>query len=246
MWVAGPVVFSGLFGCSLQDFDYLTRDRSNVDAASAGAADAKADDGSAPDGATAVKDAGAADSAEVAAADAAEAGPVVVDGGLVTEAGGGTSTLINAGFEQGYLGWTFTPASAMGKYAYTQYAPTGGTTIDGQYELATWSQTDSFTVRVSQALANLPDGTYAFAGHFNCGVNNAAYVYNKNCGGPDQQANIPVTSPTGWESIGLTIAVSGGSCEVGFYVDASPEDWLNTDAFSFALVGPAADDAGGE
>ena len=135
----------------------------------------------------------------------------------------------------------------MGKYAYTQYPGTGAYTIDGQYELATYSASDSFTVSVSQTLSNVPSGTYRFGGHFNCGVNNAAYVYSSNCGGPDQRANIPATAATAWEEISVDIDVTAGSCTVGFYVDASPTDWLNTDAFTFALVPTSPPgDGGGE
>ncbi len=84
--------------------------------------------------------------------------------------------LVNPSFEQAYSGWTFVPASAMGKYAYTQYPGTGAYTIDGQYELATYSASDSFTVSVSQTLSNVPSGTYRFSGEFQLRVNNAAYI----------------------------------------------------------------------
>jgi hypothetical protein len=162
-------------------------------------------------------------------------------------ADGGVNLLVNPGFEQGYLGWLFSPASAMSKYAYTQYAPTGGTTVDGQFELATWSGTDAFTVRVYQVLSNVPPGTYSFRGWFNRGPESAAYIY-ASCGGATQQANIPpAMMPTSWIQVSITgIAATGGSCEVGFYVDAIANDWLNADAFTFELTSATPADAGGE
>jgi len=158
----------------------------------------------------------------------------------------GPNLLANASFEQGYVGWTFAPQSAMGKYAFDQLPVPGGYTIDGQYELATWSGTDSFTVQISQTFTNLPDGTYTFEGNFNCGVNNQAYIFVKGCGGPDQQQNIGVTAPTSWLQVAIPgIQVTGGSCQVGFLVDASPSDWLNADAFTFAAIAGSSPSEGG-
>jgi hypothetical protein len=255
MWIPGLLAAPCLLACSLQDFGYLTSNRtadSGADSAGTGPDGAEAESGPALDGTTeATLDGGSGGGSDGAtdARDAAamnDTGSTGMDGTAPLEGGDdggdagttGHATLVNPGFEQMYTGWSFLPTTAMMKYAYTQYAPTGGHTIDGLYELATWSQTDAFTVRVFQVLSPLPDGKYTFQGWFNCGVNNAAYVYSKNCGGPDQRTDIPVTQPTAWEQIGVTIDISGGVCEVGFYVDASATEWLNADAFSFGLAVP--------
>jgi hypothetical protein len=259
----GPAATKGFLGaclaaCSLQNFDYLTEGPSDAGTDSgpsqqgpdADLSDARADAAPADGGFDVQPDARDAS----AAIDVGVVGPdsmAPTDASAESEAGPAPPALVNPSFEQAYSGWTFDPATAMGKYAYTQYPSQGGYTIDGQFELATYSATDSFMVAVSQTLTNVPDGTYRFSGHFNCGVNNAAYVYSTMCGGADQRANIPVTvTTTSWEVVSVDIAVTGGSCTVGFFVSASPTDFLNTDAFTFALV-PSPDggdggDAGGE
>jgi hypothetical protein len=143
--------------------------------------------------------------------------------------------LVNPSFEQGYSGWTFEPSSAAGKYAFTQYPTPGAYTIDGQYELATWHGVDAYKVRVFQSFVGLENGKYTFKGYFNRGDgHNAVYIYTSGCGGPDRQANVPLTNSTGWDQVGLGgIDVTANACEVGFVIDANPTNWLNADAFSF-------------
>jgi hypothetical protein len=256
----GSFLAACLAACSLQDFSYLTREQGEaVDSDASQGPDANVDATSGSDAAadTRTSDGGVDAQPDTHDASAAiDAGPMGPDSTAPTDAGSESAAgpappaLVNPSFEQAYSGWTFVPPSAMGKYAYTQYPPTGAYTIDGQYELATYSQTDSFTVSISQTLSNVPTGTYQFAGHFNCGVNNAAYIFSTNCGGPDQRANIPPTvTSTSWELISIDIDVTAGSCEVGFYVSASPTDWLNADAFTFTIAPPAdggSVDGGGE
>jgi arabinogalactan endo-1,4-beta-galactosidase len=164
----------------------------------------------------------------------------VAEGGGLDASGrpdGGPSVLVNPSFEIGLSGWSFDPPTAMGKYAYTQFAQgVGATTIEGQNELATWSGNDAFTLRVFQAPANLPSGRYTLSAYFNRADGfNSAYIYAKNCGGPDRQANIPTTTATQWLQTQISgIEVTAGQCEVGFFVDSNPSDWLNADAFSFS------------
>jgi hypothetical protein len=250
-----------LIACSLQNFDYLTRDRGSADSGGDGLADAPTDTSSASEGGSegasdaavatdaidATSDTGGdaamasdamttqgADSSDVVSSDAS-------DGGTVAP-----NLLVNPTFDQGLAGWTFVPPSAMGKYAFIQ-APIGSaTTPQGQtYELATYSATDAFTVEVSQTLSNLPDGTYTFTGFFNRGNNNQAYMFARGCGGPAQQVNIPISTPTGWDQVSIVgIQVTGGSCQVGFYIDASATNWLNADGFTFEMVPPSPPDAG--
>lgn len=170
--------------------------------------------------------------------------------------------LVNPNFAGSTLnGWTVVPAADNQVYVFTQ-APIGsGYTPQGQeYELATYTASTSFTADVSQTPASLPDGLYTFSAWFNCGANNQAYIY-ANCsgagrgtdGGPDSGldggstliANIPITSSTGWEQISISgIEVRAGSCQVGFYVDASATDWLNADGFMLELDTPFNGDAG--
>lgn len=185
---------------------------------------------------------GAAASGSMGAADGGlgafdDAGGFNGNAGFDANAGNdrGPSVLVNPSFEAGLSGWTIDPPTAMTKYVYTQFAQGGSMTIDGQNELATWSPTDAFTVRIFQTPMNLPSGTYTFSAYFNRGDGfNAAYMYARNCGGTDQQLTIPVTSATQWVKSQITVQVTAGQCEVGIYEESNPTDWLNADALSFA------------
>jgi len=156
--------------------------------------------------------------------------------GMAGAAGSGNKQLlVNPGFELSYSGWTFDPLSVRGTYVFTQWPTTGSVTVEGQYELSTWTQTVPFTVKVTQVVTGLADGKYTFQGWFNRGDGfNFAYILATGCGGANRQVNIPLTAPTQWLDIQLSgIDVVGGRCEVGFYVDSNAGNWLNADAFSF-------------
>jgi hypothetical protein len=249
--VSAAVCATIALGCSLQDFDYLTN----------GSGASLVEGGPGPDSSTPADDSGSVTMPTDDASLAPEAGPydagktqAVSDAGSdarATEAGGPTNYLANPNFALSTLdGWTVDPLTATQKYVFTQ-APVGSAyTPQGQtYELATYSATDSFTVDVSQTLTSLPDGVYTFSGWFNLGNNNEAYIYAQGCGGQDAGVpvgpdggpggivvDIPLTSTTGWEQVTIGgLHVTGGSCRIGLYVDASPSDWLNADGFSFAV-----------
>jgi hypothetical protein len=230
------------WGCSFQDFGYLTK---GVATASDAGVDGDLRDGSFADAID------GADEADVSAA----ADDATSDGAAdaVAEAGGPVNLLSNPNFDEAYSSWTFDPPAAMGTLAFIQPPVGSAITPQGQaYELATYSMNTAFTVDVSQTLTNLPDGDYVFTGWFNRGNDNQTYLYAKDCdardGGTTLQADIPITTPTGWVSISITgIHVSGGRCQVGFFVDAAATDWLNADGFTFERL-PGADpgDAGAD
>jgi hypothetical protein len=247
------VALACLAGCSLQSFDYLkgTAGSSGAGTATGGASgsggssDTGGSAGSSDTGGT-TNTGGMASTGGAAGTGAnpddasmeGAAGTIATEAGLVdhVHTDGGPSVLINAGFETGYAGWTFDPPGAMGNVAYTQFPGGTATVVDGQYELATWSSTTPFNVRVYQSLDNLPDGKYTLNGFFTRGDGlNAAYIFARNCGGADKQTNINRTGDTQWVPYGIGgVDVIGGHCEVGFYVDSNPTNWLNADAFSFA------------
>jgi len=245
-------------GCSLQNFDYLTR--------GGGGSDASFADGSGfsePDATGETAPGDAAETPETSAPhDAAtqrtDSPTETVD--ARAPAGGDAGPInyiVNPDFAASTLqGWTVNPPSAAQMYVFTQ-APVGSAyTPQGQaYELATYAASDSFTVDVSQTLTNLPNGMYALTAWFNRGANNQAYIYANGCGGSDtagdggpdggagEIVNIPLTSSTGWEQVTIPgIRVIGGNCQVGLHVDASATDWLNADGFSFSVW--SADDGG--
>lgn len=230
------LVLPCIAGCSLQDFDYLKNQGGS--AGSAGSGGTSGDVGGGGAGGTG----GASEDGAVgqdAAADTDDGGPSA-DTGASSEGGDAStvSILVNGSFELGYSGWSFEPPTAQSKYAYTQVPQGSAYTPDGSLnELATWSGTDAFTVRVFQIFSGLPSGKYTFSGYFNRGDGlNNAYVYANNCGGPERTMPIPRTADTQWLQIGIGgIDVTAGQCEVGFLVDSNPNNWLNADAFSFAL-----------
>lgn len=231
----GGVVSSCVAACSLQNFDYLKSGDGTGGAGTGGAGPGDAGAGEAATGGAGNETGGGTlvEDASNENAERAEGGPALDSGGRTD---GGPSVLANPSFELGLSGWSFEPASAMGKYAYTQFPPGQATTIDGQNELATYSGNDAFTVRVFQIPSNLPSGKYTFTAYFNRGDGfNAAYLYSRNCGGPDRRQDIPLTAATQWLQVQIgAIDVTSSQCEVGFFVDSNPTDWLNADAFSFA------------
>jgi hypothetical protein len=267
LWITcAPITALFLIACSLQNFDYLTRDRGSADSGGDGLADdATADTSSPPEGgadgtsdAKVATDATDANSATDALTDAmGDTGGGASDAMDAQEVGtddadsgdGGTvapNLVANSNFDQGLAGWAVVVVPGTATHDAFIQAPIGSsTTPQGQaVELAIYSATDAFTVEVSQMLSNLADGTYTFSGFFNRGNDNQAYIFAKGCGGPAQQVSIPLTSPTGWDPVSMTIQVSGGTCQVGFFVDSSATNWLNADGFSFQLVTSSPPDAG--
>jgi hypothetical protein len=236
------LVISGLAGCSLQDFDYL-KNGGSAGGGSTGSGGSGGDDAEAGLGGSG----GTADGGTAGQGGSAGRGGSANTGGggMLAEAGtpetgagdgGPISIIVNGGFEQGYTGWTFDPASAMGDYAKSQVPVGTAVTIDGVYELATWSDRTAFTVRVFQPFSGLPSGKYTLSGHFTRGAGlNAAYLY-ANCDGTVRQENVLQTGDLQWVEVGIGgIDVTTGQCEVGFYVDSNIGNWLNADAFSFTL-----------
>jgi len=213
-----------LAGCSLRDYDRL---------GSAQASSTSGIGGSGGSGATWIT--------------AGFGGSGQADSGLF-EAGPDPAALVNPSFENGFNGWLIDPPEAAGLYAFVQWPVTGSSTVDGLNELSTWAQSAAFTVRIYQSLTGIEDGRYGFKGHFNFGTgHNAVYLFASGCGGLDRRQDVPQPLPSQWLDAELTgIDVSGGSCDVGIVVDANPNNWLNSDLFSFERMpeDPPAD-AGG-
>lgn len=141
--------------------------------------------------------------------------------------------LVNGGFQSGLLGWTVDPATATtNRHAYTQTPnPPNGTSSS----LATWHQTQAYTVTISQTVSGLEPGDYTFTALVSTQQTQEAYLFARNCGGEEIQLPIPLISFE-WQPYEIPVTVSGTSCEVGIYVDNVPEDWVNADEFSFEKV----------
>src|SRR5690606_23697862 len=108
---------------------------------------------------------------------------------------------------------------------------------DGQNELSTWSDQGDFAVEAYQTIRGLPDGSYTFTVNFNRGDgHNATQVFARNCGGEDIVEDLPLTAPTQWLEYSIeAIPVTGGTCEVGLFIDSPATAWFNTDLISFTL-----------
>jgi hypothetical protein len=145
--------------------------------------------------------------------------------------------LVNPGFEQGLVGWSVDPASAVAsRHVYTQY-PTGAIPAkEGMQELATWDETDEYSVHIYQTVTGLVPGVYSFSGFFSSTQSRSAHLFARNCGGDEQTEVIPTVS-LDWFEIGIPdVMVSGTSCEVGLFVHGVAQDWLNADMFTFERV----------
>jgi hypothetical protein len=161
----------------------------------------------------------------------------------------------NGHFDMNYAGWTFVPSNVegvQGNGAFIEVPQGTGVTPCGEaQEMSMYEPFSAYTVDMSQTVTNLQDGQYQLYAFFNRGVINTAYLYAKNCGAgtPDGglRADIPLTSSTGWVQVWIhDFTVTGGSCQVGVYVDALATQWLGADCFAFEYLGPSARDAAPE
>jgi hypothetical protein len=234
----GCLAGASLAACSLQDFDRLERLSDSAGAggsagSSTGGSSAGGTGGSAPGGGSggAFTEAGSGGTAG-SGGDGLPAGGAGPDAGMITNPP--SPALVNPSFEQGFAGWVTDPASVQGTYAFVQWPTAGATTVDGLNEISTWSEATAFSVAIYQTIDGLADGLYTFKGHFNFGTgHNAVYVFARSCGGDDRQLDVPQTLPSQWLEVELTdIDVVGGRCDVGFFVDANANNWLNADLFS--------------
>jgi hypothetical protein len=148
-------------------------------------------------------------------------------------------TLVNPSFEPDLRGWTIDPPTAIAaRYVYAQY-PTNRKPYDGDWELATWHQTDAYTVTVSQTLTGLEPGTYTFSGWLSTTSTDGAYLFARNCGEPEVTVDIPPLSFDWFQITIQSFTVSSDSCEVGISISGDATgasgmpDWLNADMFSF-------------
>jgi hypothetical protein len=140
--------------------------------------------------------------------------------------------LQNPGFEFGLTGWTVDPATAVGsRHVYTQAPnPANGSSSS----LATWHQTQEYSLAIFQTLTGLEPGTYTFKGSLSTQATQEAYLFARNCGGEELTVVIPPVSYEWFEMSIPSFTVSTTSCEVGLFVHGVADvDWLNADMFSF-------------
>ena len=145
---------------------------------------------------------------------------------FTTAADAATNLLANPGFESGSLsGWS-NSGSPTAAFVQTTSPHAGG------YNLAHWKRS-AWTVKTSQTVTGLADGTYTFkAWVINWGVQ-TGYIFAENCGGPTQTTPLPPASTYFQVTIG-SIPVTGGSCTVGIYTSSSTGS-IVADDFDFEL-----------
>ncbi|MGW1271675.1 glycoside hydrolase family 53 protein [Streptomyces sp. NPDC002491] len=144
------------------------------------------------------------------------------------------ATLANGGFETDGAG-TATPAgwstySAAGQNA-ASFTESGGHA--GGYRLSHYSSA-AYKVETYQYLSGLANGAYKLTAWVRSGGGQkAAYIALKNCGGPEQRTDIPVSS-SGWIRIVASVAVTNHQCTVSVTSDAGAGNWINVDDLTFA------------
>lgn len=149
-----------------------------------------------------------------------------------------TGELVNPSFETDLTGWTVDPANftKTPRVVWSQWGGSGApvTASDGNYVLSTWSETMPYTVRISQVIKGLEDGTYDLkANASNISTIARAELYARGCGGTDPEP-VPMPGATALVEFALEgVEVTGGECEVGFYIEATTKDWVNVDHVRF-------------
>lgn len=138
-----------------------------------------------------------------------------------------TDNVLNSGFElddgvtnypYGWLTNTFGNADALFTDGYDPHH--GGSWHLGEYK------STAYHAWIGQVVNNLPNGTYTLSAWVRSGGTPLSrFMYIKNYGGGELQANFPVTDT--WTQITITgIIVTTGTCEIGFEHNANAGNWL--------------------
>jgi len=241
----------GLGSCSLQNFDALGSgvnnatgglDQSVGGGPSDGGASTATEGGADTGGAVGTSSTGGKSAITPRTGGTSSVGGASSTGGA-SSAGGASGKLVNPSFESGSNGWMSDPASELGfpnssLYSAFVQGPIGTATVhQGNYQLSIYNSTRAYQVKIYQVITGLSDGQYTFSGWFTRGTMTTAYLYATGCGGTDPaHSAIPLSDI--WTAVSVTgIAVAGGHCEVGFYVEGNNPDWLNADDFAFTAGG---------
>ena len=97
-----------------------------------------------------------------------------------------------------------------------------------RYQLSFWSDT-AFESSIYQTISNLSSGTYKLSIDAMGDTSlETAQLYIKNYGGSEQ--NISLKDSSTWETYTIdNIQITNRQCEIGIYVNASANKWLNID-----------------
>jgi arabinogalactan endo-1,4-beta-galactosidase len=167
------------------------------------------------------------------------AATVALDGFLAAPA---APLIYNAGFEYTAatatpLGWA-TTSTADADADYTEYNG-----HSSQFRLTHYKAT-AYSVRTSQALTNVPNGTYTLkAWVMNGGGQTTCQLYAQS-GGLDKNIGLPVAST--WTQIQVPgIVVSNGQCEIGLRSVAAAGNYCSLDDVELVLTSTLATTAAG-
>ncbi|MCG2783747.1 MAG: glycosyl hydrolase 53 family protein [Anaerolineae bacterium] len=140
-----------------------------------------------------------------------------------------TNLLTNPGFESGASqtpsGWSESGTVAASK------SDSGGA-HSGSYQGTHW-RSSAYTVYTYQTKTGLTNGAYTLSAWVKSGGGQTtARMEAKNCGGAQQNYNIPTTNT--WAQITISnINVSNSQCTIGFYSVAAANQWINFDDVQF-------------
>ena len=130
-------------------------------------------------------------------------------------------------------GWTTSTTSGGGLAPYTNVS--GGHTGNWSWQLA---DTAGYQATLNQAVANLPNGTYALSVWAkSTGGQTTANLYAKGYGGSEKDASL-TKAMTGFTQVSITgIAVTNGTCQIGVTTTAAANQSVTLDDFTFVRTG---------
>lgn len=138
------------------------------------------------------------------------------------------AALVNPGFETpgSLAGWTSSGAGAAVSQA------SGG--HSGQFGLSQRGSGGAFQARTAQTLGGLADGWYTLRAwaRTSSGAATAA-IGLQGCGGPDQQAAVPVAPAESWLQVIVSGEVKGGQCTVVLSTSGGAQNSASFDDVTF-------------
>lgn len=142
-----------------------------------------------------------------------------------------SNAVTNPGFETdttstnrptGWSTWTDTAANANAIY-------TDGSALTGNFKLTNWKST-AYKASTWQSVS-VPNGKYRVSAWVkSSGGQNLAYLWAKYYGDTEKQQTLPAGTTNQWQLATITVTVTTGQIEIGFYSDANAGNWINVDS----------------
>ncbi|MEV8592423.1 arabinogalactan endo-1,4-beta-galactosidase [Streptomyces sp. NPDC052012] len=136
------------------------------------------------------------------------------------------STLTNGGFEADGSGAATPSGWSEDGDTGASYTEAGGRS--GSHRLSHWASA-AYKVETYQYLSGLANGDYRLTAWVRSGGGQkAAYIALRNCGGPEQRTDLPV-SASGWIRVVVPVQVAKNECTISVNSDANAGNWINVD-----------------